>query len=316
MKNLKLYIAVAVVSAGMALTSCGDSFLDPEPTTQGAAGAAGDPLNINSGLAASYQILGFDSYANGSYESSAFIGDIQSDDAWKGGGDANDGMNGMNLAVSMFNTSGNLTLSGTWNIYTSGITRVNSVLGLIEAATTSNPAEVTLIKKYKAEALFLRAYYLYMLWRSFGAVPFQETLFEPPYLCRQLTPDEVYTQIIKDVDGSIENFTDAEMSTNDGTNDGRASLAAAYMLKARTVMYQKDQSKYQEVANDLATIINSGEFELYPDFNALWDNEREFCSESIFETNQMGEGKTWSSGWQGYGTNLPAFISLFSSYMR
>jgi hypothetical protein len=23
----------------------------------------------------------------------------------------------------------------------------------------------------------------------------------------------------------------------------------------------------------------------------------------------MGEGKTWSSGWQGYGTNLPAFIS-------
>ena len=116
MKNLKLYIAVAVVSTGMALTSCGDSFLDPEPTTQGAAGAAGDPLNINSGLAASYQILGFDSYANGSYESSAFIGDIQSDDAWKGGGDANDGMNGMNLAVSMFNTSGNLTLSGTWNI--------------------------------------------------------------------------------------------------------------------------------------------------------------------------------------------------------
>jgi hypothetical protein len=23
----------------------------------------------------------------------------------------------------------------------------------------------------------------------------------------------------------------------------------------------------------------------------------------------MGEGKTWASGWQGYGTNLPAFIS-------
>ena len=204
MKNPKLYIAVAV-------TSCSQDFLEPEPTTKGAAGAAGDPLNINSGLAASYQILGFDSYANGSYESSVFIGDIQSDDAWKGGGDANDGMNGMNLAVSMFNTSGNLTLSGTWNIYTSGITRVNSVLGLVETATTTNPAEVDLIRKYKAEALFLRAYYLYMLWRSFGAVPFQETLFEPPYVCRQLTPDEVYAQIIKDVDGSIESFTDAEM---------------------------------------------------------------------------------------------------------
>ena len=284
MKNLKLYIAVAVVSTGMALTSCGDSFLDPEPTTQGAAGAAGDPLNINSGLAASYQILGFDSYANGSYESSAFIGDIQSDDAWKGGGDANDGMNGMNLAVSMFNTSGNLTLSGTWNIYTSGITRVNSVLGLIETATTSNPAEVTLIKKYKAEALFLRAYYLYMLWRSFGAVPFQETLF-------------------------IENFTDAEMSTNDGTNDGRASLAAAYMLKARTVMYQKDQSKYQEAAKGLAAIIKSGKFTLVSDYAGMWLQEGEFGSESIFEANLVPGSKDWGTAWNSGGTNLPSYIS-------
>ena len=309
MKNIKLYIAVAVVSTGMALTSCGDSFLEPEPTTQGAAGAAGDPLNINSGLAASYQILGFDSYANGSYESSAFIGDIQSDDAWKGGGDANDGMNGMNLAVSMFNTSGNLTLSGTWNIYTSGITRVNSVLGLIETATTTKSTEIALIQKYKAEALFLRAYYLYMLWRSFGAVPFQETLFEPPYLCRQLTPDEVYAQIIKDVDGSIENFTDAEMNTNDGTNDGRASLAAAYMLKARTVMYQKDQSKYQEAAKGLAAIIKSGKFALVSDYAGMWLQEGEFGSESIFEANLIPGSKDWGTAWNPGGSNLPSYIS-------
>ena len=49
---------------------------------------------------------------------------------WKGGGDAQDGMSGMNLNVSMFTTTGNSTLHGTWNIYTSGITRVNSALGL------------------------------------------------------------------------------------------------------------------------------------------------------------------------------------------
>ena len=85
--------------------------------------------------------------------------------------------------------------------------------------------------------------------------------------------------------------------------------AAALMLKARAVMYQKDASKYQEVANDLATIINSGDYSLMTDYEAIWDNDGEFCRESIFESNQMGEGKTWSSGWQGYGTNLPAFIS-------
>ena len=92
MNKFKFYIVAAVLASGMTLTSCGDSFLNPDPASKGAAGAAGDPMNINSGLAAAYQILLLDSYAGGSYESSVYIGDIQSDDLWKGGGDAQDGM--------------------------------------------------------------------------------------------------------------------------------------------------------------------------------------------------------------------------------
>ena len=113
MNKFKFYIVAAVLASGMTLTSCGDSFLNPDPASKGAAGAAGDPMNINSGLAAAYQILLLDSYAGGSYESSVYIGDIQSDDLWKGGGDAQDGMSGMNLNVSMFTTTGNSTLHGT-----------------------------------------------------------------------------------------------------------------------------------------------------------------------------------------------------------
>ncbi|KAA6310637.1 hypothetical protein EZS27_038091, partial [termite gut metagenome] len=40
-----------------------------------------------------------------------------------------------------------------------------------------------------------------------------------------------------------------------------------------------------------------------------WRDANEFCVESIFETNQLPEGKTWSSGWNGYGTNYPAYVS-------
>ena len=283
----------AVLASGMTLTSCGDSFLNPDPASKGAAGAAGDPMNINSGLAAAYQILLLDSYAGGSYESSVYIGDIQSDDLWKGGGDAQDGMSGMNLNVSMFTTTGNSTLHGTWNIYTSGITRVNSALGLCETATTNNPAELKLISQYRGEGFFLRAYYLYMLWRSFGSVPFQETLYEPPYVGPQLSPDEVYAQIIKDVDASIASFKEAgvKYSTNGGANSGRASLAAALMLKARVVMYQKDNAKYAEAASGLAEIIASGEFELTSKYADIWVDEGEFNKESIFEANHIGEGQ-------------------------
>ena len=82
MNKFKFYIVAAVFASGMTLTSCGDSFLNPDPASKGAAGAAGDPMNINSGLAAAYQILLLDSYAGGSYESSVYIGDIQSDYLW------------------------------------------------------------------------------------------------------------------------------------------------------------------------------------------------------------------------------------------
>ena len=94
MNKFKFYTVAAVLASSMALSSCGDSFLNSDPASKGAAGAAGDPMNINSGLAAAYQILLLDSYAGGSYESSVYIGDIQSDDLWKGGGDAQDGMSG------------------------------------------------------------------------------------------------------------------------------------------------------------------------------------------------------------------------------
>ena len=42
------------------------------------------------------------------------------------------------------------------------------------------------------------------------------------------------------------------------------------MLKARVVMYQKDQSRYAEVTADMAEIINSNEFELFEDFADMW----------------------------------------------
>jgi hypothetical protein len=169
------------------------------------------------------------------------------------------------------------------------------------------------VKQYNAEAHFLRAYYVYMLWKYFGSIPFftEPLTAATNYMAKQITPDEAYAQIISDVNVAAEEGVLPMFNNDDASENGkgRVNRAAALMLKARAVMYQKDQSKYQEVANDLATIINSGEYELYPDFNGLWDDEREFCRESIFESNQMGEGKTWSSGWQGYGTNLPAFIS-------
>ena len=304
MKINNKFMMAAVLASSITLVSCGDNFLESLPTEKLADGGTATESSINSGLAATYQILLFDSYANNNYEAIPVVADVQSDDCYKGGGDAGDQLQLYN--ISLFQADALHTLPGSWNIYTSGFARANSVIN----ACANIEEKTNKVNQYDAEAHFLRAYYVYMLWKYFGSIPFFTEPLTPAtnYMTRQLSPDEVYAQIISDVNVACEDGV-LPMYNNNGENAGRVNRAAALMLKARVVMYQKDSSKYQEVANDLATIINSGEYALLDDYAAIWDNEGEFCRESIFESNQMGEGKTWSSGWQGYGTNLPAFIS-------
>jgi len=41
----------------------------------------------------------------------------------------------------------------------------------------------------------------------------------------------------------------------------------------------------------MAEIINSNDFDLMSNFGAIWLDKNEFCKESIFESNQLPEGK-------------------------
>jgi hypothetical protein len=126
-------------------------------------------------------------------------------------------------------------------------------------------------------------------------------------MTRQYSADEVYAEIMEDIDvATTEGYLPLKTV---GINAGRINRAAALMLKARVVLYQKDAARYGEVTADMAEIIASGDYSLMPDFAGIWVDAGEFNQESIFEANHLPEGKTWASGWQGYGTNLPAFIS-------
>lgn len=303
MKKYKILTIAALLSSAMMTTSCGDDFLTSSSTEKPMAGAAATEGTILSSLGSAYQILLFDSYANNNYNGILFMSDLRSDDLYKGGGDAGD--QAALYSLSQFSMSAAESLGGLWSIYFTGLARCNNAIIACENAVGVSDAKV---KQYKAEAHFLRAYYVHLLWKFFGNIPYFEVPLDAPYMAKQLTADEIYAKIMADINIACEEGA-MEMVNNTGADQGRACRAAALMLKARVVMYQKDESKYVEVANDMATIIKSGKFELLANFDAIWLDENEFCKESIFESNQMPEGKTWASGWGGYGTNLPAFIS-------
>jgi len=167
--------------------------------------------------------------------------------------------------LSLFTSTPQENINGLWNIYFSGLARANNVITSCENAVGfETDAEMKRLNQYKAEAHFLRAYYTHWLWKFWGNIPyFEEPLTEPPYMTRQYTADEIYAEIMQDIDvATTEGWL--PMSTT-GANTGRINRAAALMLKARVVMYQKDESRYAEVTSDMAEIIKSNEYELFDD---------------------------------------------------
>ncbi|MDI3520681.1 MAG: starch-binding outer membrane protein SusD/RagB family [Anaerophaga sp.] len=296
------YIKTVAFAALIGLTSCGEDFLTAYPTASQEAGGEATKGAIEANVASAYQILLFDSYADYQYNSIVLMSDLRSDDIFKGGGDAGD--QAQLYRLSQLDASPRELPGGLWNIYYSGLSRANNAIIACENAVDVNEED---LNRLSAEAHFLRAYYVHWLWKFWGNIPYFEEDLEDPYMAPQYTADQIYTELIEDLDYAIEGEK-LPMSV-DAAEEGRATRAAAMMLKARVVMYQQDQERYDEVLADMAKIINSGAYDLMDNYASLWPREGEFCDESIFEVNHLPEGKDWGAAWQGYGTNLPAFIS-------
>jgi hypothetical protein len=303
MKKYKFLFTIIAFSGLIAMTSCGDDFLTADSAQKVPAGASATEDFILSNLASTYQILLFDTYADFNYNSVVLMSDLRSDDSYKGGESAGDQQQLYNLAT--FNSTPASNVTGLWTIYFTGIARANNTLLSANNAVEGSNPEV--INRYKAEALFLRAYYTHLLWKFWGNIPYFTQPLEEPFLAPQYKADEIYAKIMEDIKAA-EDLNSLPMATK-GADLGRVNKAALLMLKARVVLYQKEEAKYAEVANDMASIIKSNEYALFDNFDAMWENENEFCSESIFESNQLPSGKAWGGAWQGYGTNLPAYIS-------
>jgi hypothetical protein len=294
---LSIFFALLLV-----FSSCSDDFLTMESTDSQLAGDTATQEDLLSYLASCYQILLFDDYANYEFNSVTLMSDLLSDDIYKGGSSSSDQQ--VLYSMSQYDLNADLTATGLWTLYYAGLARCNEA---ITACDNCEDVDEDTLNQYKAEAHFLRAYYVHWLWKFWGNIPYFEEELTDPYMAYQYDADEVYDELIEDLDFAIDDDK-LDMQTS-AADDGRATQAAAMMLKARVVMYQQDESKYAEVLADMEEIINSGAFSLVDDFASIWLSDGEFGDGSIFESNHLGEGKEWSNAWSGYGTVLPAMIS-------
>jgi hypothetical protein len=130
------------------------------------------------------------------------------------------------------NTSDNPCLDHYWELFYHAVDVCNTALKYIPENKIIDETKKT---RYEAEAYFLRAFYYFHIVNMWGDAPYYSEpasgLITAPV---RTAEEEIYGNILADLDKSIELFTAAGY---DKKADGRANLWAAKAFKARALLY-------------------------------------------------------------------------------
>jgi len=221
----------------------------------------------------------------------AFLGltDMISDDATKGSTptDAAQLLEFENLTFD----AGHGELLAWWEGNYQGIYRANLAIRYIPGIDMNTVLRDRLV----AENRFLRAYYYFNLVRGFGDVPLITAPLSPDeYEQERVSAEDIYAQIISDLEIAS---NDLPYKSEYASQDlGRATRGAADALLARVYLYLEEYELALQYATD---VIDSGEYELLPDYFQIFTIEGENSSESIFEV-QATDSEEGGTGTQ-YG---------------
>ncbi len=300
------YIAAGLLSAAFLITGCADSFLNVESKSQETIETYfTTDEHVQEAVVAAYQPLIWTDWGMGQYTPVHIMSDIMADDIWVGGADKND--NQFWHLMMNYEALPTNCMSAIWVGAYSGVKRCNDVLTYIGwAGDNLTQADATY---YEAQARILRVFYYNWLWKFWGNIPYYEENLTAPYIAEQFQADQVYENIITDLEGAI--ALDVLQMKESAANYGRVTKAMAYMLYAEIVMYQNDESRFPKALQYMQEIINSSEYQLVDDYTGIFKESGEWSSESIFEIIYKDENaaRSWDNPTYPGGTVLPRLIS-------
>ncbi len=283
---------ILLIAALSALTvGCSSDFLESDPIMSNVESQFySNDTEMFQALVACYDPL--------QYSASAMIGvtipfgEIHSDNANTGGASANDQPD-MQDIENFRNTTVNSISEANWTYKYKGIYRCNK---LLDSEYTSEVSDV-----YRAEAKFLRAWYLFDAMRYFGPVFVSTSSYYPnEYPFTRNTREEVNAQIEQDlleaIDGLEESFG-SDMT-------GRIRKSAAQALLAKHYIYAADwdndnAATFSKAIPLLEAVMSSGEYELINDYTKIFSSAYNNNTESIFEVQ-----RSTLSGQTSWGTAI------------
>ncbi len=310
MKKDNIYFAIVLVS--VFFFGCSKEFLDHQPLDREVSSnfykTESDAMEA---LVAVYDVLGYQSSPGISWAPFLTVSDILSDDAYAGGGDANDGQDEDQLNTFNIPASNQIAHS-IWIKNYIGIYRANLLLEVIDGIEASDIFKA----RIKAECKFLRAYFYFEQVRFFENIPLLTATIKGPseYSQQQSSPANVYNQIAQDLVEAIDGLP--AIIPNDEI--GRISKWAAESLLARVFLFYNgvynanltagtitvDKAKALSYLEDV--IANSGH-DLLPDYSKIFRLASEFSVESVFEISHGDSPPWWDWGYaRGGEGNLAA----------
>ena len=296
--NRILFAALIAGATGSSITSCSESFLDENLTTQ----YSTDRFKTQEGL---------DELVTGAYQKLKFKFNY----IW--------GIQCYNMGVDEFTDANNVIPA--WNHYSQDLNSSekdanqpvwDNYYGLVEPANIliqnipqyynqSSPTYNTRL----GEAHFLRAYAYFELVKQFGGVPLKlvPSTSAETYFTRN-SAEEIYTQVISDFGEAYRLLPDKGESIGRINKYAAAHfLAKAHLFRA-SELYSDWNSNY--VASDLDAVIQYGSevVDAHPlcnDYVELWDYEQpNGANEKVSEVVLAAQFSNDESTWGRYGNQM------------
>ncbi len=271
---MKHLLSILTVVATLTFTSCED-FLTEEVRGQQNLDTYFSTLEeCNSYITGCYQDITCGGWWN--INTVWLLSEMCSDDAWMGNTTQSQS-DYISLAHYQGNGASNGPISNFWQYRYKGILRCNVAIDRISQA---NLTDTETRDRLVGEARFLRAYYYFELVRNFGGVPLITEFLLPEQVqgITRKSADEVYQFIQDDLLAAADVLP--ERSEYAPADMGRATRGAALGLLGKVYLYQEEWQKAHDV---LKTVMDSGEYDLLPEFGQVWDLEYDNSIESLFE---------------------------------
>ena len=200
--------------------------------------------------------------------------------------------------------------SNTWTKSYTAIADVNMYLEKIDQADITdwqyNPDYknwVSQMEMFAYELRFLRAYFYFELFKTYGDVPLVTTTLTNGQANNiKRTPAEQIVKFIIDECDAIAPYLPVSYGTEYGSEIGRATRIAVFALKARTLLYaasplhntSNDRTKWEKAAEACKYIIdNAATWGLkLSNYSSLWGHDAFFNAELIFGLGR-GESNTF-----------------------